>query len=453
MALQSGGGSKPVKKKAAPAPVELVSEHGQGGGTGGNDVGAIPTPSETTSGYPNPPADTGGGGSDNGGDSNSGGGEARGLPSVDWSSVLGEYGLPQDVIDELNRIFQQTQDINQAIVIGQAYVRGTPWYAQTYPGIQQGINAGLFGDEQGYRQYQAQVTQIYQQYYNRAPTTAELTSYITTGKTPTRVAEEFQSAAIKSNFSDPLKALFSNQELGALADEQAGIDTALGQKVNAEAGLYTQISPLYQNYFGRDVTRDELTQLTANGTDPQKVAQQFATAENINAMDPAIKDLFSSDEIHQIALDAAGGITQNGKQLANLANLATQLNPIYHQYTGQGVSRDEVNQALQNGTPVDTIAKQFAGAAFINANKGDIQQTTGAFGDNGQLPDDQLKAFGEETVGLDSPLGQQVTAAYQRAQQRLNRVFQGVLSHPALNITSTGQLAGTAAGVKPDLPA
>src|SRR6478609_10214162 len=104
----------------------------------------------------------GGGGADSGGSPATGN---AGLPTIDWASLLGEYGLPSDIISELDRIFRQTGDINQAILLGQAYVRGTDWYASTFPGIQAGINAGLFSDERGYRQYQQQVDQVYQQYY------------------------------------------------------------------------------------------------------------------------------------------------------------------------------------------------------------------------------------------------------------------------------------------------
>lgn len=362
-------------------------------------------------------------------------------PPIDWEAALGEYGFTDDMLAQLNQIWATNyQDPSLALTLAKAYVQTTPWYATTYPGIQAGINAGLFNDESGYMAYTNQINQLYQQYYGRVATPAETSQYITSGMAASQVANEFQAQAILGNISDPLKALFTPDELQAYANEQAGIDSQLGQKITAEANLSTQIAPLYQNFYGRAPTRDELDQLTANGTDASTVAQQFATTDNINAMDPAIKDLFTPAEIQEIALEAAGGTTQDGKALTDQANLATQLNSIYHQYTGAGVSRDEVTAAYQAGTSATTVAQQFAGKAFTDANGPDIQQTSGAFGDTGALTPDQLTALGQEQAGLDTPLGQAVTTAYQKAQQRLAGVFKGTLAHPALSaLTSQAQ--------------
>lgn len=452
MPIQQGGVSKPVTKPAPPPLVPNIKQAvTKAAAVGASVANGAPVP-RLNALPPGPaPAQTDTGSSAAAAPAGAGTGTGN-IGPVDWAALLGEYGMPQDVVDELNRIFSSTSDLNQAITLAQAYVRGTAWYTQTYPGIQTGINAGLFSDEQGYRVYQSQVDQIYQQYYNRAATPSEVSTYITQGQSVNRVAAGFQADAIQGNLSDPLKALFTPDELHAFSLESAGVDSALGQQITAQANLYTQVSTLYKNFYGRDVNRTDLVNLTAAGTTPQDIAQQFATAENIKAMDPAVSALFSPDEIHQIALDAAGGVTQNGKSLTDLANLATQLNPVYHQYTGNGVSRDEVNSAYQNGTPVDTIAKQFAGSAFIQANKGDIQQAEGSFGDTGQFSDAELKALGEENAGLDTPLGQAATAAYNKALGRLNGVFKGVLASPSLSF-SNGRLAGQAASKPPDIPA
>lgn len=373
--------------------------------------------------------------------------------AIDWSAVLGEYGLPADIVAELNRIFRVTDyDPTTAVPIAQAYLRGTSWYAQTYPRIQDGINAGLFQDERGYRSYQNQVDQIYQQYYGRIATPSEAASYMATGKSINQVAQQFQAEAFKGTISDPLRVLFTDAELSAYANQAAGIDTQLGQRIAAEADLAMKVAPLYQDFYGRTVTRGELDQLTANGTDAKAVAQNFAVENNIKAMDPAVRDLFTEAEIRQIALDQAGGVSQNGGALRALANLSLQLNPVYHQYTGAGVSRAEVEQAYGQGLTPDVVGKQFAGKAFIDANRGDIQQTSGAFGETGALTDPQLKAFGEETAGLDTPMGQLLATQYQKALQRMHGVFKGVLASPALSL-STGKLAGPTAGIKPDIPA
>lgn len=371
--------------------------------------------------------------------------------SVDWQALLGLYGLPVDIVNELNKIFTGTTDINQAITLAQAYIRGTPWYSQTYPGIQDGINAGLFSDEKGYQQYKSQVNQVYQQYWQRDATAGEISGYLTKGWNASRVAADFQSQATQANFSDPLKALFTPDELKALADESAGIDTALGQKITAQANLYSQTKLMYQNFYGRDPTRADLDQLTANGTSPQEIAQQFAVTDNINAMNPAIKDLFTPDEIKQVATEMAGGTTQNGLQLKQLMDLALQLNPIYHQYTGAGVSRQEIEDNLKSGLTPGQVGQQMSGTAWEKANSGDIQLTSGAFGE-GQLTPDQEKTLGFQEGGFDTPLGQQLAAAYQKAQQRMAGVFKGVLASPALSL-ATGRLAGQTAQQPPDVAA
>lgn len=508
----------------------VTSQPGQtDASSSGADYGT--TPASSTSGAMPAGTDTSTSGA-------TGDASATGTAPVDWSALLGEAGLPQDVIDELTNIFQQTGgDLTTAIPLAQAYVRGTSWYAQTYPGIQDGINAGLFSDESGYMQYENQVNQIYQQYYGRNALSSEVSGYITGGKSVSQIANQFQSAATQANFSDPLQGLFSPDELTALANEESGIDTALGQHIQAEANLYSQVGTLYQNFYGRAPTRADLDNLTSAGTDAATVAQQFATSENINAMDPSISSLFTPAEIQQIALDAAGGTTQNGaaltkemtlasqlntvyqqyygtgitrqqldqayqsgttaatltQQLATQENaagispsikslftpaeiqevagdaagglsqngvalkaemdLASQLNPIYQQYqNGTGITRQQLDAAYQSGTSADTVGKQFAGSAYISANQGDIQQTSGAFGDTGQLTAPQLTALGNEQAGLDTPLGQQLATAFSKAQQRMQGAFKGVLASPALSLSS-GSIASQNATKPSDVQA
>lgn len=445
--------------------------------------------------------------------------------AIDWSAMLGEYGMPDQLVGELNRIFTTTGDLNQAIPIAQAYVRGTEWYAQTYPGIQQGINNGLFGDEQGYRSYQNVVDQLYQQYYGRPATPGEVAQYAKAGQNAAQVGNQFQSAAIQGNLSDPMRAWFTPDELKAYADQAAGIDSALGQRITAEADLAVNINSLYQDFFGRAVSRDELNSLWQGGTSPQDVAKQFATQANINAMNPAVSHLFSQQEIQEMALTRAGGITPNGLKLNDIADLARQLNSVYHVYTGNGVTRDEVmgaynggltadevrrqleagtiskslpqylknifgdadvglvgkeiagasstaegkrlrdlmqaapqfNQVFQQyqnravtkdelgqlvdqGTTADIVARKFSGQAYADTNRNDIQYASGAFG-QGPLSEAQLTALGQQEAGYDTPQGQQLFAAYQKALKRMDSVFRGVLASPSMSIQG-GRLAG-----------
>lgn len=212
-------------------------------------------------------------------------GQAAGsVAPIDWSSLLGQAGLPPNIINEVSRIFSRTPDVQQAIALGQAYIRSTPWYAQTYPGIQSGIKTGLISNEADYRAYQNQLDQLYRQYHNRSA------------------------------------------------------------------------------------------------------------------------------------------------------------NPL------------EVAQHLTAGQSAEQVAKQFGGQAYVQANAPQIQQVAGAFGDTGPLTDKQLTALGNEQAGIDTAMGQKVTAAFARAQKRMEGAFKGVLASPALSLAS-GRPAGSAAGQQSDVAA
>jgi hypothetical protein len=92
------------------------------------------------------------------------------------------------------------------------------------------------------------------------------------------------------------------------------------------------------------------------------------------------------------------------------------------------------------GTSADTVARQFSGQAYADTNRNDIQYAAGAFGE-GQLTEAQLTALGQQQAGLDTPQGQMVSAAYDKALKRLHGAFRGVLANPALQM-SNGRLAG-----------
>ena len=165
---------------------------------------------------------------------------AGSVAPVDWSSLLGQAGLPPNVVNEVSRIFAKTPDLTQAVALGQAYVRSTPWYAQTYPGIQSGINAGLFSDERGYNAYKNQLTQLSQQYRGVPVTAHEVAQNAVAGISASQFEKQLAGQAyVTANapqiqqtlgaFGDTGAA--TPAELKALGNEQAGIDTALGQIV------------------------------------------------------------------------------------------------------------------------------------------------------------------------------------------------------------------------------
>lgn len=357
----------------------------------------------------------------------------------DWLQTLASVGLTPAMIGELNKIWIGAGgDAKVATPLALRYVRSTPWYAKTYPGISAGINAGLFSDERGYSDYRNTITQVYKQYYNRAPTNAEVGVYVTKGQSPTQIAKQFSSAAAAGSIPDPLKKLFTPAELKALTDQAAGIDTALGQRIKAEAELASGVSQMYQDFTGKPVSRAALDSLLKAGATPEAVGRAFAQQENVNAMNPAVAALFTPGEVQQAAAAAAGSLTPEGKKLQSLMSLTAQLNPIYHQYTGQGVSRAEVDQAFQAGTDPAAVAAHFGGQAFVGAHGQEIQQALGSFGD-GQASAAQLQTLGENAVGYDSAMGQQLQASFEKAQRRMQTSFRSTLGRATFAFRSAGQ--------------
>lgn len=186
----------------------------------------------------------GGGNSGSGGGTGSGGGGGGGTttskytpPGGDYSGMLGIYGLPSDVMSKVDEIFQNVADVNQAAAIALAYIRSTSWYAQTYPGIQTGIQKGLLSNEADYRNYVNQVNQYTQQYFGRQATAGEIAGYLGGGYNPGHVGDLFKGQAYVAANRPELQYLagafgqgrMSSDQLTALGNENAGIDTQLGQ--------------------------------------------------------------------------------------------------------------------------------------------------------------------------------------------------------------------------------
>lgn len=158
----------------------------------------------------------------------------------DLGSFLNIYGLPTDVQSKVNQIFASTSDVNQATSLAMAYIRGTPWYAQTYPGIQEGIAKGVVTNESDYRNYLNQVNTLTQQYQGRQVGSDELAGYLQQGYSPTHVGQLYAGKAyVGANRNDIQYAAgamdsqgqFTDAELAALGNENAGLDSELGQRI------------------------------------------------------------------------------------------------------------------------------------------------------------------------------------------------------------------------------
>jgi hypothetical protein len=168
-----------------------------------------------------------------------------GAAAPDWSSYLGMYGLPADVQKELNAIFARTPDITQATQLAVAYVRGTPWYAQTYPGIQEAIAKGVIRDERDYRSRQNDFNQIYRQYAQRDITGEEYAQHLREGVTTDVVGRRFQGAALESAYGNDWQyaegafgeGRLNAEESKAYGQQAAGLDSPLGMRVQRRLQL------------------------------------------------------------------------------------------------------------------------------------------------------------------------------------------------------------------------
>jgi hypothetical protein len=170
-------------------------------------------------------------------------------PAADYSNFLGVYGLPGDVQTKVAQIFGNTPDVSQATALAMAYVRGTTWYAQTYPGIQEGIARGVISNEADYRNYLNNVNTLTKQYLGRDVGANEIGDYLKQGYDVSRIGRIYQGGAIaKTSANDwnytagafDANGPFTADEQTALGQEQAGIDTLLGQKVQRRLDLAKQ---------------------------------------------------------------------------------------------------------------------------------------------------------------------------------------------------------------------
>lgn len=157
-------------------------------------------------------------------------------PALDWHAYLINWGFTSDIVDELDRIFRTYADPSQASSSALAYIRGTDWYATTFPGIQEGMRLGVVSNEADYRSYTNQMNDLYQRYYGRSVTGADVSSALKSGYTTGHVNAHFSGQAyIAANQNDIQYTLgafgpgeASDTELASLGDQQGGLDNVVG---------------------------------------------------------------------------------------------------------------------------------------------------------------------------------------------------------------------------------
>lgn len=158
---------------------------------------------------------------------------------VDWHQYLADWGFPPDVISQLDQIFRDP-DTTRAQARALAYIRGTDWYAQTFPGIAEAKRVGLVSDEAGYRAYVNSLNQQYRNYFGRDVTTAEVADFMKKGINTNQVANHLQGQAlIKANAGD------IQYQLGAFGEGRASEDE-LAQYGDYLGGIGNMIGPELQ---------------------------------------------------------------------------------------------------------------------------------------------------------------------------------------------------------------
>lgn len=157
----------------------------------------------------------------------------------DWyKAFFSQYGVPSDVQGNIiSLLTKYASDPTMATALATQYLRGTDWYQTKFPGFNAGVQNGLFTDESGYLSYLNNINNIYNQYLGRHVSGDEINALLSEGVNPGIVANRFQGQAyIQANKPEIqyLAGAFGNgqltpDQLTALGNEKAGIDTAQGQ--------------------------------------------------------------------------------------------------------------------------------------------------------------------------------------------------------------------------------
>ena len=159
---------------------------------------------------------------------------------IDW---LGIPGLPPDVLNRIDAIFRDGSP--NPVERAMAYLRSTPWYADTYRGIGQGVAKGIIGGEADYRAYVNQVNQHYRQFYGRDATGDEIEAFLTAGYTPGVIGQIGQGKAyVDANKGDIqyLSGAFgegqlSGQELQTYGEQVVGRESTLGASIQSKVNF------------------------------------------------------------------------------------------------------------------------------------------------------------------------------------------------------------------------
>jgi hypothetical protein len=183
-------------------------------------------------------------------------GTAPAVNPTNWADTyFSGLGLPPDVAAQINTIFSKYSDVNEATAVALSYIRGTPWYAQTYPGISYGIQHGIIANESDYRQYVTSIDTQAQRYLGRHISGDEITGYLSQGISPGVVGQQYAGQANIQAFGGDYKYALgafgegqpSAADLTALGQEKAGLDSTIGQRMQRALDQANQrLSSIFQ---------------------------------------------------------------------------------------------------------------------------------------------------------------------------------------------------------------
>lgn len=311
-------------------------------GVNGGQLVATSTPSGNTDGG------TGGGGGGNpggpsvppsGGAGGGGGGSSQEtLAGFDWSDYLGMFGLPSDLVTEIDKIFSANYDVTTAAQLALSYIRGTDWYAQTYPGIKEGIAKGVVSNEADYRSYLNQANQLYQNFYGRSITSSELAALLNNGVDITLLGKQLNATANLASLQKlAVSNYFTQDELQQIANTNAGLPSSTGDYLNGLLQYTQSVAPLYSQY-GVPLTRGVIENNFKNGVTSDVIGKQLQGNAYIQANSPDIQYLagafgggaLNSDQLTAYGQQQAGLDSGLGEQLNTMISKAqARLNRIF----------------------------------------------------------------------------------------------------------------------------
>lgn len=122
-------------------------------------------------------------------------------------------------------------------------------------------------------------------------------------------------------------------------------------------------------------------------------------------------------------------------------------NDLYNRNHGRNITTEELLANFGAGFDLNRLGGELDSAAWVKANRGDLQYAQGAFGEGAQFDEKELDALGDQRVGINNALGADLMVKVEKAQQRLRKIFEGTLAQSPMVPTSSASSGKTLADV------